>query len=555
MARRYGVLVAITCLALVLRTWRLTESPSGFHVDEASFGYNAYSILRTGRDEYGERFPLLFRAFGEYKRPVYVYAAVPSIAVFGLNRTAVRLPAALAGAAAVPLMYVVVALLFRSRVLGLAAAGMLAISPWHLQFSRGTWELSFYLVGVLLMLSGLLGAARSRGGRRAGILLVLAATGAVLALHSHIIALITIPLLGALVVGAFARPLRAVPRQWAAAAAIVLLLGAAPLAQQVLDGRAGARNDQVTLLRDPATQIPAAARRQRDEGEGLPGLLVALQTPPAAAFRAAFDAYLSHFGPSFLFTRGDPDWRYHSSDTAQMFLWDLPLLVGGVAAALRRWRLPAHQVTLGLLLLGPAPAAFTDSTPHASRAFLLLPALYVACARGLPPVWRWLRRSRLRVTWLMLLALSFGYYLFAYHRYYPVERAGAWQDGSLQTFREAQRLADSGAYRRVVIPSELRGVPYIHALFALRYDPAVYLTQGGSVADRGWPHYPGPGPLQFSPFDVRQVDWASEPRQTDVLYLWHGGQDPPAGGRPVAVIRNAAGSPALQLIDFPSAPT
>jgi len=32
--------------------------------DEASLGYNAYSILKTGRDEYGKFLPLIFKSFG-----------------------------------------------------------------------------------------------------------------------------------------------------------------------------------------------------------------------------------------------------------------------------------------------------------------------------------------------------------------------------------------------------------------------------------------------------------------------------------------------------------
>ena len=31
--------------------------PNGFHADEASIGYDAYSMLETGRDQYGEFLP------------------------------------------------------------------------------------------------------------------------------------------------------------------------------------------------------------------------------------------------------------------------------------------------------------------------------------------------------------------------------------------------------------------------------------------------------------------------------------------------------------------
>ena len=58
----------ILTLATFLRLYRLKDNPAGFFCDEASIGYNAYSILTTGKDEWGQPWPLFFRAFGEYKK-------------------------------------------------------------------------------------------------------------------------------------------------------------------------------------------------------------------------------------------------------------------------------------------------------------------------------------------------------------------------------------------------------------------------------------------------------------------------------------------------------
>ena len=75
-----GILAILTALALVLRVWALGQVPPGIDADEAALGYNAYSLLKTGRDEYGVPHPLVFESFGDYKRPVYFYFAIPSIA-------------------------------------------------------------------------------------------------------------------------------------------------------------------------------------------------------------------------------------------------------------------------------------------------------------------------------------------------------------------------------------------------------------------------------------------------------------------------------------------
>src|SRR3989344_7494950 len=91
------LLILVFTLAVLLRFVNLSHMPPSLSWDEVSFGYNAWSILKTGKDEYGIPFPFLFRAFDEYKQPGLVYLTVVSEAIFGLNEFAVRFPVALSG--------------------------------------------------------------------------------------------------------------------------------------------------------------------------------------------------------------------------------------------------------------------------------------------------------------------------------------------------------------------------------------------------------------------------------------------------------------------------
>jgi 4-amino-4-deoxy-L-arabinose transferase-like glycosyltransferase len=88
-------LVFFLSLNLFLRTYQLSQFPYGFHRDEASVGYNAYSILKTGRDEWGQALPLFFKAFGDWPPALILYTTIPSIALFGLNEFSTRLPLAI----------------------------------------------------------------------------------------------------------------------------------------------------------------------------------------------------------------------------------------------------------------------------------------------------------------------------------------------------------------------------------------------------------------------------------------------------------------------------
>jgi len=79
------VLLIVSLLSVSLFLYKLTSSPPCLNADEATNAYDAYSILKTGKDQYGNFLPLRFKSFGDYKLPLLTYLAIPFIKVFGLN--------------------------------------------------------------------------------------------------------------------------------------------------------------------------------------------------------------------------------------------------------------------------------------------------------------------------------------------------------------------------------------------------------------------------------------------------------------------------------------
>jgi len=79
MKLQHWLLFLIIILGLILRTWHLSALPAGFTADEASHGYDAYSLLKTGKDQWGASWPLAFRSFGDFKLPIYTYLSLPFI--------------------------------------------------------------------------------------------------------------------------------------------------------------------------------------------------------------------------------------------------------------------------------------------------------------------------------------------------------------------------------------------------------------------------------------------------------------------------------------------
>jgi len=153
------MLFLILILASVLRLFSLGSLPPSLYWDEASLGYNAYSIAQSLKDEHGEFLPIdRFIAFGDYKPPGFIYAAALSVKFLGLNEMTIRLPSALAGIFLVYLTFLASLEIFGSRKIALLAALFISISPWSLHLSRGAFEAnlaaSFNLAGIYFFLKG-----------------------------------------------------------------------------------------------------------------------------------------------------------------------------------------------------------------------------------------------------------------------------------------------------------------------------------------------------------------------------------------------------------------
>ena len=136
--------------------------PPALFGDEVDVGYQAYSLWETGRDLTGRFMPFYLKSLSEFRTPLYIYSAVPFVAIFGLTEWGVRLPAVFWGLISLSGIFLLTRKLFHEKV-ALIAMFLAAISPWHLQYSRASFEvtmlLSFIIFGVYFFILGL---ARNR---------------------------------------------------------------------------------------------------------------------------------------------------------------------------------------------------------------------------------------------------------------------------------------------------------------------------------------------------------------------------------------------------------
>jgi 4-amino-4-deoxy-L-arabinose transferase-like glycosyltransferase len=154
------LLLAFLVLGFLLRFIWLDQIPPGFNWDEASVGYNAYSLAQTGKDEYGKPWPIIIEAFGEHKIGLYSIMIAPLIKLWGLSVFTVRFPNVIFGTLLILTSYWLARRFFKDPLPATLVAGLMAISPWAIQTSRFTLEWYFGMPATVAAITLLLKAQK-----------------------------------------------------------------------------------------------------------------------------------------------------------------------------------------------------------------------------------------------------------------------------------------------------------------------------------------------------------------------------------------------------------
>lgn len=513
-------------LAAFLRFYKLDQVPAGFDWDEAALGYNAYSILKTGADEYGVKFPLTLRSFEDYKPPLYTYLTIPSVAIFGLNEFAVRFPSALLGTLTVVIVYFLLKESFPGSQLKIKnwkfdiptiAMLLLVISPWHLQFSRMAFEanvgLFFVVLGVWLFLKGLV----------KGQWLILAAISFALSLYAYHTLRIFTPLLLLGLVFYYRKNLWQI-KKYTLTSFILGLLLILPVVNILLSKEGRVRFQGVSIFADPAFLEPSIKKIEEDQKDKIP-LAQILHNRRLEYLWFFTKGYLAHFDLNFLFTSGGTSPMHHPPNMGQLYLWELPFVILGIIFLIRQ-KGPARFLIFWWFLIAPLASAPTRDAPNAVRTLIFLPTFQIFTALG---VREFLNFKRILLAPLLLVvAANFLYYLHLYYTHLPRDLSSYWQYGYRQAVGEV--LKRKNDYQKVVISTKL-DQPHIFFLFYTKYDPATYQKEGGTKL--AWIRT---GEYQFGKYQFAEINWEKVEKQ-GVLFVGMPNDFPP-------------GAPVLETVKF-----
>jgi len=424
------LLILICLLFLFTRLYKISEIPMSVYWDEASIGYNAFSIAKDGKDEWGEFFPLHFRAFGEFKLPVYIYTSAIFVKLFGLNEFSVRISAVLFSLGVVILTYFLAKKLSGSIQIGLWSIFFITISPWFFIFSRTGFEvtagLMFYLLGIYLLLS-----------LTRNYFIFLGTVSFVLSAYSYNSFRIIGPLTIFLLLVLQLKNVKKEMIKWLIISGLVLSLSIIPIYRLYV--------------------FDAGISR--------------LQSVGSSTGVSIIKNYFSHFDPRFLFIQGDKNLRHQQFGFGQLYLPEAILLVMGFIYILKS-KIKYKWLPLIFIFLAPIPAAITKESPHALRAIATVPFISIMSAMGVVGFGLWVKKKRIINISIMVIFLCFfiNYYL-NFLNTYPTQSVKDWQYGYKKIFTESENQVEKED--KILIPDH-DGQPYIFALFYLKYDPVKF---------------------------------------------------------------------------------
>ncbi len=472
------ILCLIIFLSLILRFYLLGKNPPSLDWDETAHGYNAYSILKTGRDEYGYKFPLSFRSFDDYKPPLYTYLVVPSVAVFGLNDYAVRFPSALLGVFAVMFTYLVAYEFFRNKKIALLAAFFLAISPWHLQFSRVAFETNSTIFWTVLGTWGFLKGLRARGIKiTLWFSLTALAYGANLYMYHN--SRVFVPLFSLLLASLYIKKLLNIKKALIAPIIIfsIFLFSLIPIATSVA-GQLRYLGTSVFGDKSPLYKASDLLASDAQNAQDIEGKII--HNRRLVYVPIIIENYLSHLRPTYLFFTADMD-RHHAPMVGLLYLWDFPFLLCGIYFLInKKYDNKSKKAVFGWFLLAPVAASVTWGVPHSLRTEVYLPTFQIFTAIGVYYLTKYSKQIKIiTVLITIFLFLNFFFYLHQYYVHMPLEFSKSWLYGR----REAAIFSDSikNNYDKVIVSTALEQ-PHEFWLYYLKYDPKKYQDQGGTVS-------------------------------------------------------------------------
>lgn len=484
--------IFILALGGFLYFHKLELIPNGLYVDEAVTGYNAYSLLKTGKDEYGKAYPVALRFLGSYSPPLYTYLSIPIVAINGLSIFSTRIVSSISGLLSILLVFHFLKALKITKSKWTPALGALlfAISPWTVFYSRVGYELYLaffaFALGVFFVWQGL---------KKPKLLIHGFALLSLSTYTAHPEQILTPIFIVGITVFFRKELLAKKSKKYFLAGLFIAGLIQLPY---------------LTIISSPALFSKTSLFYKGvvfAQAEKIAHFLPTFIAFPLSFLREFLSQYLTYFSPRSLFFLPDPDPQRGLPELSVFYSWMIIPYFVGVYLLLKGRKKRSLKFILLLCLLAPLPAALAGDPFSTQRALPLLLPLSLIITLGVD---RLIYKARLKVwlaTLIGLLTLSFLLLWRSYFVLLPNERAKTWGYGFKQLAEEIKKRPND----KFLIDQSRIKPAYVELAFFLKYPPEqLHKEIDQSIKDNYYtktvfsPHY------QFANIETRNINWEKD---------------------------------------------
>ena len=473
------LLIIVLFLGAFLRFWGLSQAPVSLNWDEVSHGYNAYSVLKTAKDEWGTFLPSIFPGFGDYKLPGYIYFSVLPISVFGLNAFAVRFVSATSGVLAILGIYLLTNAIFSLLKLknqfhsfnaGHVSALILSLLPWHIFLSRPALEANLALTLTIFGLYFLTISDEKRTN------LIYASLFFSVSMHTYNSYRIFVPLVLLSYLVFFAKKLPLKSKEFFVALSIGLV-SVFVIFFQLKSGDALARYEKLKILSPNAVY-------QIGEKRILSTLPISISrlvyNRPVFFTTQVIKNYLSYFTPQFINQSRGAQYQFAIPGQSLLGYPVLILVLFGIWFAFSHTSI-LSKFLLAIFFCSPLAAALTMDPPQAIRPSTWLVTIPIFAVFGLDLVLSYSKKysKTLLVIIILSIVCSSNLFLYRYWTSYLAKYSQSWQYGYKEVFEYIE--SNKKDYSNIFVTKKY-GEPHIFYAFYSKLNPLV--LQNPSLSTR-----------------------------------------------------------------------
>lgn len=464
------LLILIVAIGFILRVFFVDQFPVSLNWDEISHGYNAYSILKTGSDEWGQTLPFAnFRAYGDYPLAFNLYITMPFVAILGLNELAIRLPHVLLGTLTILAVYYLTFGITKKKNLALLAAFLSAIDPWFLFPSRFVLQSNLSVFFLIAGIAAFVNRKKSKWMLPFSVLLL------GLTLYSYHTTRILTPLIVSSLATIYWKELKkyfSKKTLQSILPIILLVLFFVPLPFILLNPESRARSNEVFVIDSAAI---AKIEEQRNNSTLSPLMTKVLYNRPVYLAEKFVSNYIGYFSPQYLFINGGTQYQFSVPGFGLLNPVNILFFYIGLGIIIFKSRKNKDfRMLLFWLILAPIPAGITLERYAVLRSSAMLPIPQIASALGFFAVLKYLKYSLSKIFiagYLFILVIFFAIYLRSYFGEYATGYSWAWQYGYKQAVNYVQKSYNK--YDQIIVTKKY-GEPHEFFLFFMKYDPTKY---------------------------------------------------------------------------------